>query len=318
MVFRNAYMTSSPLSRSAHKLALRVGSGFLALSLAVGTALPTFAADPFRTSDPHDIGELTEEAFRAVFEEANYVSAQEILARAETQESDEPLVHAMLASMAYLEGDDGLPEVARRAQLTQETAQTLIDSGLDPLRGNLYTAVGIFLEGAYVLKTDGVARGTPRALGMLQKVFSALDAAEAIDSEDSELNLLKGYMDLMLAVNLPFSDPADAISRMEQFGSPTYLTQRGIAIGYRDLGEYDAAMVAVDKAISEASNNPELFYLKAQLLSRLNKKSESVEYFNKALEYEAQLPANLVRRITWEGCIAEGTPGEECSARVGY
>ena len=99
MVFRNAYMTSSRF-RSVRKLSIRVGRGLLALSLTVGTAFPTFAADPFRTSSPHDIGELTEEAFRAIFEEADYVSAQEILARAETQEADEPLVHAMLASMA--------------------------------------------------------------------------------------------------------------------------------------------------------------------------------------------------------------------------
>lgn len=318
MAFRNAFMTSSLLSRSARKLALRMGSGLLALSLSLGTALPTFAADPFRTSSPHAIGELTEDAFRAIFEDADYVAAREILARAETAESDEPLVHAMLASMAYLDGEEGLEEVQRRAFLTQEAAQALIDSGADPLRGNLYTAVGVFLEGAYVMQTQGVARGTPRALGMLQKVFSALDAAEAIDSEDAELNLLKGYMDLMLAVNLPFSDPADAIARMEQYGSPTYLAQRGIAIGYRDLGEYDAAMVAVDKAISEASDNPELLYLKAQLLSRLGRQNESVDYFNQALQYKDQLPANLVRRMTWEGCIAEGTPGQECSDLVGY
>ncbi|MEL6157595.1 MAG: Sll0314/Alr1548 family TPR repeat-containing protein [Cyanobacteria bacterium J06554_11] len=308
-------------NRAVRKLSIRLGSGLLALglsvgSLGVGVALPAFAADPFRTSSPHDIGELTEAAFQAIFRDGDYEEAQQILQAAETAEADEPLVHAMLASMAYLEGDAGLEEVARRATLTREAAEALVET--DPLRGHLYTAVGVFLEGAYVLQTEGVAKGTPRALGMLQTVFSELDAAERIDPTDSELNLLKGYMDLMLAVNLPFSNPEEAISRMDQYGNPVYLTQRGIAIGYRDLAQYDAAMIAVDKAIAAAPENPELFYLKAQLHARLGNGDESVEYFNRALAYEDQLPENLVRRITWEGCIAEGVPGQTCSDRVGY
>jgi hypothetical protein len=41
-----------------------------------------------------------------------------------------------------------------------------------------------------------------------------------VDPNDPELNLITGYMDLMLAVNLPFSDPAQAIERLEKYGSP--------------------------------------------------------------------------------------------------
>ncbi|MGI8933885.1 Sll0314/Alr1548 family TPR repeat-containing protein [Leptolyngbya sp. BC1307] len=296
------------------KLATRAGSGLLALGLSLSVALPSLAADPFRTTSPHDIGDNTEAAFKAIFRDGDYVGAREYLEQAKTTEDDEPLVHAMLASMAYLDAD--WDEVANRAELTKIKAQALVAT--DPLRGHLYTAVGIFLEGAHVLKTRGVARGTPTALAMLQRVFSELDKAESIDPNDPELNLLKGYMDLMLAVNLPFSNPAEAIARMDQYGSPIYLSQRGIAIGYRDLEQYDEAIAAVNQALGAAPENPELFYLKAQLLARQGAREESVALFNQALDYADQLPQPLVQRITWEGCVAEGTASDECSELVGY
>ncbi|NJM98815.1 MAG: hypothetical protein HC800_18150 [Phormidesmis sp. RL_2_1] len=307
-----------PLGRRVGKLVTRLGSGLLAAGLSLSMALPSFAADPFRSSSAaHDIGDKTEAAFKAIFKEGNYVAAERYLAEAELEESDEPLVHAMLASMAYLKGDDGLPEVLRRAMLTQEKAQALLEK--DPLRGHLYTAVGIFLEGAHVLKTQGIANGTPRALGMLQQVFRELDDAEAINPDDPELNLLKGYMDLMLAVNLPFSNPEEAITRMSEYGSPEYLAQRGIAIGYRDLERPDAAMIAVDKALSAAPNNPELFYLKAQILNRQGDRAESIDFFDRALDYSAQLPDALVTRITWERCVTVGGPDvNNCSVAAGY
>ena len=325
MTFQNPHATSS-LSlwsrfhqRRFHqlggrKLAVRLGSGLMALSLSLAAALPTLAADPFRagtTTASHDIGPLTEEAFKAIFKDGNYKSAKDYLAQAETAEPGEPLVQAMLASMEYLSGN--FENVNQRAAATKSAAQALKSS--DPLRSHLYTAVGTFLEGAYVLKTQGVARGTPAALGMLQTVFNELDKAESIDPTDPELNLLKGYMDLMLAVNLPFSNPEEAITRMSDYGSPTYITQRGIAVGYRDLGDYDKAVAAVDKAIAAAPNNPELLYLKAQLLAKQGAKGDSAVLFKKALESADQLPTSLVKQITWEGCRAEGVATfEQCQS----
>lgn len=325
MALHNLHMMSSfhlPQSmlklgrRSLRKRVTRFGSGLMALSLSLGVAFPALAADPFRTGSSHEIGEHTEAAFQAIFQEGDYTSAREVLALAEQNEADEPLVHAMLASMAYLDGEAGLPEVARRADLTRETAKALVES--DPLRGHLYTAVGTFLKGAYVLKTQGVARGTPQALAMLQQVFSALDRAEAINPDDPELNLIKGYMDLMLAVNLPFSNPEEAIERMDAHGSPVYLTQRGIAVGYRDLEQYEDAMVAVNQALSAAPDNPELMYLKAQISKHLGNQAESTALFAQALTYADQLPSTVARRIRWEGCVAEGTNPEDCSSLVGY
>lgn len=304
---------SSPIqrsSRSFRKLATRVGSGLLALGLSVAVTLPTSAADPFRSDNPYQMGERTEEAFNAIFQSGNYPEAARLLALAETEDSDEPLVHAMLASMAYLEGtNEGLDQVLVQAELTEEKAQNLMATY--PLRGHLYTAVGTFLKGAHLLKTQGVAQGTPAALGMLQQVFSSLDAAEALDPNDPELNLIKGYMDLMLAVNLPFSNPDEAISRMSEYGSPVYLAQRGIAIGYRDLEEYDKALLAVDQALAGATDNPELFYLKAQLLVRQGNREASIPFFEEALARIDRLPPGLTRQIQWEGCKA-AQDGRNC------
>ncbi|MFK8181937.1 MAG: Sll0314/Alr1548 family TPR repeat-containing protein [Phormidesmis sp.] len=322
MAFQNPH--SNQLSGHSHgqvsrrwrrKWVTRLGSGLMALSLSVGAAIPALAADPFRantTTTQHDIGPLTENAFEAIFKEGNYVKALDYLARAEAAEANEPLVHAMMASMAYLQGD--FDAVAARANQTQVAAETLLAT--DPMRGHLYTAVGTFLEGAYVLKTQGVAKGTPTALGMLQQVFGALDDAEEINASDPELNLLKGYMDLMLAVNLPFSNPEEAIERMENYGSPIYLTQRGIAVGHRDLGNYDQALIAVDKALDAAPNNPELHYLKGQILRKQGAQGDSRQSFAKALEYTDQLPTSLVKQMTWEGCLVAGVlDGDECVAQ---
>lgn len=302
------------LSRRTARLATRLGSGLLAVSLSLGVALPSLAADPFRTSNSREIGTLTEDAFEALFKEGNYVETRRILAEAETQEADEPLVHAMLAAMSYLDGD--LQAVGKRAELTRSTAIAL-DSD-DPLRSQLYQAVATFMDGAVVLKSQGVARGTPTALAMLQKVFNHMDAAEAIDPTDPELNILKGYMDLMLAVNLPFSNPEEAIGRMSQYGSPEYLSQRGIAIGYRDLDRNEEGLAAVEQALQSAPDNPELLYLKGQLLLRLGQETNSANAFNKALEYRTQLPDAMVQKMIYEGCVAEGETGDNCRSRAGY
>lgn len=269
---------------------------------------PVLAGDPFRSTTDHDIGPHTEAAFESFFKEGDYVGARKALNLAMSSEADEPLVHGMAASMAYL--DEDWEAVETEAALTRSTAEALLET--DPLRGHLYTAVGIFMEGAHMMRTEGVARSTPAALAMLQQVFSHIGEAEKINSTDPELNLVKGFMDLMLAVNLPFSDPEDAIERLSEYGNPTYLAYRGIALGYRDLGQMSDAMDAVDKAIEAAPENPELFYLKAQLHRRQQETEDSVAMFDKALGYAAQLPPNLARKIYKEKCRVLGGSHESC------
>ncbi|TVQ24277.1 MAG: hypothetical protein EA367_01740 [Leptolyngbya sp. DLM2.Bin15] len=271
---------------------LIVGSMAIALSLGASSA---WAGDPFRTSDPRSIGDQTEAAFRAMFEQGNYVEAGRLL---ESAEADEPMAHAMVASLAYLEED--WSTMGSRATLTREAAEALVET--DPLRGNLYIAVGHFMEGAHVIMTQGTLRGSPTALMKLQRVFSHINAAEAIDATDPELNLVKGFMDLMIAVNLPFADPEEAISRLDNYAAPPYVAQRGIAVACRDLDDYGCATSAIDRAIAAAPNNPDLYYLKAQILVQQGDEAASLEFFDMALERRDYFPTALGNQIAWERC----------------
>lgn len=260
---------------------------------------PILAGDPFRSSNPRDIGENTEAAFEAIFQEGNYPQAKRYLSVAEANETDEPLAYAMRASLAYMDKDwETLKAYARK---TLQAAQQL--QSQDPLRGNLYTAVGHFLEGAHTYKTEGAVGAVPK----LQKVFQYLDEAEKKAPNDPELNLLKGYLELLLAVNLPFSSPEQAIEQFEDLAAPDYLVDRGIAIAYRDLEEYNKALQYVNQAIQATSNNPELYYLKGQILveqgEQKNNSSlvkQAVENFDKALEKAEQLPKSLTKQIRRE------------------
>jgi len=276
------------------------------------TSLSALAGDPFRPDDPHNIGDATEAAFEAFFYEGDYAEASTRVEAAMAAEPGEPMNYAMAAALGYLEKD--FEQLEARAQQTKVAAEQLMAT--DPLRGHLYTAVGIFLEGAYVLQTQGIARGTPTALRMLQQVFRQLDSAEAIDASDPELSLLKGFMDLLLAVNLPFANPDQAISRLQN-GHPDYVSQRGIAIGLRDLERYDEALVAVNQALEAAPDNPDLMYLKAQILRRVADNEASLEFYQAALAYAPQLPESTVRQIRYEACRVEAIEGINCYEESG-
>jgi tetratricopeptide (TPR) repeat protein len=260
---------------------------------------PTLAGDPFRDNNPRNIDDNTESAFNAIFKDGNYQQAQSFLAKAEASQPNEPLTYAMLGSLAYTNQDwDKLNGYASK---TLQTAQQL--SKTDPLRGNLYTAVGQFLEGTYKFKKEGPVG----ALSQLQKVFQSIDAAKKADPNDPELNLVTGYMDLILAVNLPFSDPAKAIDRLENYAAPKYLAYRGIAVGYRDMKQNDKAMAYVERALSVTPENPDLLYLKAQILRNQKNNSEALKFFNKALEKKAQLLKGNISQISYEKCRLESS-----------
>ena len=254
--------------------------------------------DPFRTTSSYKLDANTEAAFKAIFQQGDYRTASNYLQQAETKKSTEPLTYAMIASLAYVKED--WESFGIYATKTREMAENLISS--DPLRGNLYTAVGHFLEGAYNLEQQGLVRGVPQALSKLQQVSKSFQNAEKIDPEDPELNLIKGYMDLMLAVTLPFANPAEAIERLENYGAPTYLVSRGIALGYRDLNNYEKAQEYLDRAIAETPDNPELHYLKAQVLVKLKQREQAGKAFNLALADSTQLPKRFVAQIFYEQC----------------
>jgi tetratricopeptide (TPR) repeat protein len=293
----------SPQSMYAFNLTKLANAGlavFVTLSTGFGFAI---AADPFRATQPRNIGDNTEAAFKAIFLQGDYQSADRFLQKAIATEPSEPLAYAMKASLAYTNNDiAGLDTYSKK---TLETALKLIPS--DSLRGNLYAAVGQFLGGAVILSRQGTVNGAPEALSRLRKVYELLDKAEAVSPQDPELNLLKGYMDLMLAVNLPFADPSQAIQRLEKNAAPQYLVDRGIAIAYRDLKQYDKGLQYADRALKTTPDNPEIHYLKAQILrAKANKDKnptmmrEAVSIFDKALTRKSQLPSGLVKQIERE------------------
>jgi tetratricopeptide (TPR) repeat protein len=270
----------------------------LATALVLLCAVPSFAKDPFRRSNQKPIGDKTEAIFHALFKEGDHKKATNLLGEAESKEGNEPLLYALKASIARNQGDETTFRAA--ASKTRETAEALVKS--DPLRGNLYIAMGNFLESAAIIQEKGVVRGTPSALGKLQDAFAKLDEAEKIDAQDPELNLLKGTMDLMLAVNinLPFSDADKAIKRLEGAAAPRYIADRNLAWAYRDMKKQDQAMIAVDRALQDSPNNPELSYLKAQILVRQDRNADALKLFDKALERKGQLPDLLGNQIQRE------------------
>ncbi|MBD2436202.1 Sll0314/Alr1548 family TPR repeat-containing protein [Nostoc sp. FACHB-110] len=265
---------------------------------------PSLAGDPFgRGEQAHQIGDNTEAAFKAIFQQGNYPEAERYLKLALEKEPNEPLAYAMQASLAYSQGD--LTGLNKYSKQTLEAGEKLIAK--DPLRGNIYTAVGHFFEGAVILTRDGTVNGAPQALSRLRQVYQYLDKAEAISPKDPELNLLRGYMDVMLAVSLPFANPDEAIGRLERNAAPEYLADRGIAIAYRDLKQYSQALDYANRAIKGTPENPELYYLKAQILKEQGRKNknqqltqDAIANFDQALAKKSQLPAGLVRQIERE------------------
>lgn len=294
-------------SRTALKRRLQLVSAAI-VSLSLWTS-PALAKDPFRTTNPKPISDRTEAAFKSLFEQGDYLKADQYAQKADPAD---PLTYALRASLAYIRWDGERDESKKAAQLdqfrddaaqTNQVAEALVVQ--DPLRGNLYQAVGHFLQSAYIFSKDGTVKGTPQALGEIQQAFKYMDAAEKVDASDPELNLLRGYIDLFVSLNLPFSSPTDAINRLDKYAMPRYLAYRGIALGYRDLNQPTKALAAVDSALQMTPNNPDVLYLKAQILVRQGDNRGSLAYFDKALTKQKQLPPGLIKQITKERTRAQ-------------
>ncbi len=267
------------------------------------------AGDPFRSRSPQPIGPLTEQGFQAVFQRGDYPEALKILRQARQSESGEPLVYALLASTNYVEKDwKGL---AQDAAQTKATAAALKERS--PLRSHLYLAVGEFLTGAAAI-APSLDQGRipitaiPQALAAVQQVYENLNAAAAIDPNDPELNLVRGFIDLMVASNLPLANADQAIAQLEK-GAPVYVSQRGVAVGLRNLRRYPDALKAVDKAIAAAPDNADLYYLKAQILAdqassenRPDLRRQAALEFRRSLQGSAQMPKRFVWQLFFEAC----------------
>lgn len=283
------------------------------------------AADPFRSSNPQPINAATAAAFTAAFQQGNYPVAEQALQQALQQDSSDPLVFALAGSLAFAQQDRAA--FADYARQTKSKAQAI--AAQQPLRGQLYIAVGELMTAAAnllpQLEGDGGVplAAVPQALQSLQTVYSSLRAAAQINPNDPELNLVQGFMDLMVATNLPLASPDGAIARLEK-ASPRYLADRGIALGLRNLSRYSEALQYVDRAIAAAPENPELRYLKAQILVEQSNvtgdaglRQAAAAEFQKALAKSSQLPQPLVWQLFFEACNnqkAFDNRGQNCAA----
>jgi tetratricopeptide (TPR) repeat protein len=250
-------------------------------------------------------GSNVEKAKEAMFRDGNYVKAKQYLEAALKTEPNEPLTYAMNALYPFSAGD--YEKVREYGEKTSKAAVKLIKT--NPMRGNLYQGVGFGILGAYEMKkANGGALG---ALNKLQKVFEYMDKAKQLDPQNPELNLVKGYMDLLLAVNVPFSDTSQAIEQLKH-AEPKYLALRGMYVGYRDLKDYDKANTAINAAIKLAPQNPELTYYKAQLLGIRGREQQndsdlkqSIELFEAAYQKSDRLLLSSVAQILSERCQAK-------------
>jgi tetratricopeptide (TPR) repeat protein len=246
-----------------------------------------------------------ENAKESMFRDGDYVKAKKYLESALKTEPNEPLTYAMNTLYPFSAGN--YEKVREYGEKTIKAAEKLMKT--NPLRGNLYQGVGWAILGAYEMKkANGGALG---ALNKLQKVFEYMDKAKKIDPNNSELNMIKGYMDLLLAVNVPFSDTNQAIDQLKN-AEPRYLALRGMYVGHRDLKEYDKANTAINAAIKIAPQNPELTYYKAQLLGIRGREQnnerdlrESIKLFESAYQKRDRLLLSTIAQILSERCQAK-------------
>ncbi|ERN40073.1 hypothetical protein KR51_00033540 [Rubidibacter lacunae KORDI 51-2] len=261
------------------------------------TGITNAIADPFRTLNARAIGAQTEAAFAALFVDGDYTRAEELLVSAA---DTDPLTYALQGAIAYTAEDwDALLANSER---TLQAAANLRDR--DPLRADLYKAVGNLLAGAHALEREG----TFAAVQHLPAVLDGFERARQRAPADPELNLMRGYLELLLASNLPLFEPAGAIARFERYAAPQYLVDRGIALAHRDRDAFAKAEIYAAAALRATPQNPEIHYLNAQILYNLGKEREDVRlvrqaivHFERAAELANGLPEPIVEAIAREG-----------------
>ena len=284
-------------------------ASLLTVLVSVATAMPSFAADPFRSANPRAIGNETQKAFELMFKEGNYVAAVKQLDQAVRSEADDPLVFALRASTFYATEDYiGMQVANKRVRSNAEALR-----GKDPIRAYTYLAISDLIEAGYIIKTEGVS-SAPKVLPLVQNVFDNIKKAQDIDASDPELNLIKGYIDILIASVLPLSDLESALTSLRQYSSPDYLKWRGVAMAYRDARQVDSALDAVNKALASAPNNPDLYYLQGQILSIQGGSSlpVAVKQFEIALSKASQINPSMLNEIRQE---CRRLPGAICAEK---
>ncbi|OIP74244.1 MAG: hypothetical protein AUK48_09585 [Oscillatoriales cyanobacterium CG2_30_44_21] len=277
---------------------LKLGSVPIALMLtalmSLATAVSVSAADPFRSSNSRAIGAETQKAFELMFKDGNYTSAVKQLDVAIRTEANEPLLFALRASTFYAKEDYlGMQVAGKRVRSNAEALK-----GKDNLRAHVYLAASDLIEAGYIVKAEGLS-SAGKALPLVQSVFDNIKKAQDIDPKDPELNLVKGYIDMLIASVLPLSDLESALASLKTYAAPDYLKWRGIALAYRDARIPNLALEAVNKALVAAPNNPDLNYLKGQILWMQGGSNipEAKKQFELALKKANQLNPTLLAEI---------------------
>ena len=282
------------MKRPLKLVSTSISAALFAALVTVATVMPSFAADLFRVNSSRAIGKETQKAFELMFKEGNYVAAVKQLDVAIATEANEPLLFALRSATFFAKEDYlGMQVAGKRVRTNAEALK-----GKDNLRSHLYIAVSDLIEAGYIVKTDGLSSAA-RALPLVQNVFDNIKKAQDIDPNDPEVNLIKGYIDMLIASVLPLSDLESALASLRQYAAPDYLKWRGIALAYRDARRPELALDAVNKAIAAAPNNPELNYLKGQVLWMQggNNIPAAKKQFEIALSKSKQINPSLLAEI---------------------
>ncbi|AGY56896.1 cellulose synthase subunit BcsC [Gloeobacter kilaueensis JS1] len=263
--------------------------------------LPAQAADPFRTGGAaRPIGPALQGAFEDFFKRGDYQNAAQKLELAQRQNPDEPLVFTLQAALAYQNGQvDRLLTLAKK---TRDVAQAMASK--DPSRSHLYTGLAQGLEASsYYLKDGFIA--LPKMLTFVPSMFLEFKAARETAPDDPEINLFVGYIDTLLTKH-------DEAIREFRKAAPNYLSMRGQALAFRDKKLYDDALGMVDQALAAAPSNPDLYYLKGQILALKGRAAEAVDQFDRALAAGDQLPEGTRKQIERE----RGVQAEQAAATL--
>lgn len=285
-------LTSNASQRFWRKQSGRFLSVLSCLALLGGGS--AIAADPFRTGkEALPIGPSLESAFNDFFRNGSYLNSSQRLKTAELENPNEPLVYTLQAALAYMsEQPVKMLALAKKTGTVAKAMETKNEA-----RSHLYRGLAQGLEGASYYLKDGEA-GLLSAFPYVSSMLLEIDKARQLAPADPEVNLVVGYVQTILASQKmkPYSDAIQSFSKAK----PSYLALRGQALVYRDTKDYLQAQTMVEKALVDAPTNPELFYLKGQILALQQRPADAIAFFDKALTLGKQLPESTKKQIRKE------------------
>ncbi len=277
--------------KSSSLWASRLLSVGLTVLVSFGASPARASNDPFRTGD--NAREMTPEiaiAMNTYFCDGNFDLLSEQMEAARLSAPQEPMIYVSMAALAYL--DEDYDTIGLMIDETLTAVESLKET--DPLRAHIYAGAGYGMRAAHRIVTDGLASGLPRALPDINAMFAEFRGARRIDANDPELNYMSGFIDLMMTRR------QRALEQFDSIEYPSHMAYRAQAMALRDMDNYSDALERVDLAISTGCDNPELYYLKAQILRLLDRPQASIRWFERALAMSDQLPETIVEQIQYE------------------